>query len=1119
MKSSQRSNWYRFHLAALSLLVAGSTTLLAQKPAVTTGGVSVFEQLTSTDLSPDGVAVDTHGNVIVALQQSPGQVGIFAPGSSTPTILDTNLGGIKNVRLDNLGNLYIISPYAPALLEVPYQNGAYNLANAIDLLAAMHSATNPPDGGYMQPADVATDTNGNVYISELYCSASDACGGGNAAFSIFEIHNDGTNPVVFYGPLSDYQAAAAMVLDQYGNLSFADGSGIFGFNVNTVTTGFSNGNCTVCDEELTTDTSTGLGVDSAGNVYVSDGQTSQQVMRVIPNENGTPNGADEYILAGNFYSDGSAGVVPTTGAAYTGDGGYGNADTVRESWLGSNYFGSATLGSGVFGNGMTFNFNNSGTFTNIATVSEGTPTAAGMGEFSYGSGYTMCTAGTTYGSTPGNHTCTLYLNFSPAGVGPRSGSVYLTDANGNILANHFMGGIGQGGEFSTIGGTTNTVISSTTSIGTAKLSSPAGVAVDGVGDVFVADTLNARIVELVAGASSPVVFSTGTATLADPKGVAVDGAGDVYIADGTGNQVVEIDLTGKAKTLISSSTSVQGTKLSNPNAIAVDVLGNVFVSDSGNNRVIRIGQYNSVSVLIPSSTTFGGTALKSPAGIAIDGSDDLFIADSGNNRVVEFSQYGATSVAASNGKTYSSPTGVAVDAAGDLYVTDASGVTAVYLNGHELSAIPSGLSSASGIAIDTNGNLFVANTGDSNVLELNTSNPSVNLGSEAVGSTTAATSVLVYNAGNEPLSFSAAPTLDTGDTQFAISSDTCTNGSSVAPGGVCILGVTFTPSASGAATGSITLSATANGASASPQSLTQTITLNGTGTAASQATTTTTVTGTPNPATIGQTVTLKATVTSGSGTPSGTVTFYYGTLELGSATLSSGTGSITASSAGLPAGSYTITADYAGNSSYKASSGTTSVTLSSKTNTTTTVAATPNPATPGQTVTLKATISSSSCTGSVSFYSGSTFIATADVSGGSASYGASTTGLPAGTYPVTANYSGSTSCAASSGSTSVTLSNAAATTTTVTATPNPATPGQTITLKATVTSGSGTPNGGTVSFYSGTTFIGSATVSNGTASYAASSTGLPVGTYPVTANYGGNTSYKASSGSTNVTLN
>ena len=817
MKPSQQSNWYRFHIGALGLLLISSMPLIAQKPAVTSG--SVTDSYTfATTVGVAGVVVDTHGNILFS-DTDTDDLDLLAPGSSTPTVLASGFtyGGNKNLRLDSAGNLYVISAYSmpPVLEVVPYANGAYNFANAVDLLAAFHAAAMPVDGGYMQPSDVAISPTGLVYVGSFSNSAtgSNPCAGADC---IFSIQRDGTNPQIALGPLYNYMPAVSLALDQYGNLSFADTTGIYTINVSDLSTPPTT--------PITTDISSGLSVDTAGNLLVSDGQTSTQTLRVIPLQAGVPNGAAEYIATGNFYSNASVGVYPVSNASLSGDGGYSNPGNIRTQWVGGSTFGAQGVGVGnTAGLGMTFNFNNSGTFANILTISEGTSTGAGVGEFNYGSGYTMCTAGTTYGSTPSNHTCTLYTNFDPAGVGTRSGSIILTDSSGNVLANHHLMGIGLGALTGIDGGSSNTVIASTTSIGAAKLSSPSAVAVDGVGNVYVADSANARIVELVSGASTPVVFTTGTVTLTDPKGIAVDGAGDVYIADGTGNKVVEVDITGKATTLLASTASIAGKTPSGLNAIAVDGLGNVFVSDTGNDRILRIGQYSVAGVTVSSTTTFGGTALKSPVGIAVDGNDNLYIADTGNNRIVEFNQFGSAAVSAADGKTYSSPTGVAVDPAGDLYVADASGVTVVYTNGHELSAIPTGLSTPYGVALDTLGDIFVANTGDSNIVELNTSSPTLNLGSEAVGSTTTAVSLLLYNIGNQALTFSAAPALDAGDKAFTISSNTCTNGATVATGAVCMIGVTFNPTVSGAVTGSITLTDNAG-------SGTQTISLSGTGT-------------------------------------------------------------------------------------------------------------------------------------------------------------------------------------------------------------------------------------------------------------------------------------------------
>ena len=177
--------------------------------------------------------------------------------------------------------------------------------------------------------------------------------------------------------------------------------------------------------------------------------------------------------------------------------------------------------------------------------------------------------------------------------------------------------------------------------------------------------------------------------------------------------------------------------------------------------------------------------------------------------------------------------------------------------------------------------------------------------------------------------------------------------------------------------------------------------------------TTTALAATPNPATPGNTVTLRATVTPASGTtkPSGTVTFLYGTTQLGSAALSNGVATFSASSAGLPDGSYVVTAKYAGSSGFNASSGTTTVVLAPAT--TTTLRVTPTTVTPPASVTLTATVTkqsgSGTPTGSVTFSVATDVLATVNLSSGVAKLTSATTGVAAGSYPVTAHYNGDSS--------------------------------------------------------------------------------------------------------------
>jgi len=172
---------------------------------------------------------------------------------------------------------------------------------------------------------------------------------------------------------------------------------------------------------------------------------------------------------------------------------------------------------------------------------------------------------------------------------------------------------------------------------------------------------------------------------------------------------------------------------------------------------------------------------------------------------------------------------------------------------------------------------------------------------------------------------------------------------------------------------------------------------------------TTALTATPNPATFGQSVTLTATVTGAgaSGKPTGTVTFLNGTAALGMGTVdSSGVATYTAPSLG--AGSYAVTAKYSGDGTYPTSTSPSVALTVSMATTTTSLTANPNPATFGQSVTLGATVTgisgAATPTGTVTFLNGSTTLGTGTLSGGVATYTA--TSLAVGSYPITAQYVG-----------------------------------------------------------------------------------------------------------------
>lgn len=180
--------------------------------------------------------------------------------------------------------------------------------------------------------------------------------------------------------------------------------------------------------------------------------------------------------------------------------------------------------------------------------------------------------------------------------------------------------------------------------------------------------------------------------------------------------------------------------------------------------------------------------------------------------------------------------------------------------------------------------------------------------------------------------------------------------------------------------------------------------------------TTTVLTATPSAPSIGQTVTLKATVAkkTGSGTPTGTVKFYYGTDLLSTGTLNgSGVATFSASTTGLPAGTYMLTADYGGDSGDQASQGNLNLMLSKNT-TAVALMISPNPIPANGTATLTAKVTRADgtgiATGTVTYYYDTLELGTANLNGsGVATLQKSVAGVPANTYPIHAVYAGDAS--------------------------------------------------------------------------------------------------------------
>jgi serine/threonine-protein kinase len=238
------------------------------------------------------------------------------------------------------------------------------------------------------------------------------------------------------------------------------------------------------------------------------------------------------------------------------------------------------------------------------------------------------------------------------------------------------------------------------------LNHPDGVAVDGAGNLYVADRGNSRVLKLAAGATTPVVLPfTG---LSSSGGVAVDGAGDLYVTDYGNDRVLKL-AAGATTPVVLPFTG-----LAWPEGVAVDGAGNLYVTNYANNQVLKLAAGTTTPVVLPF------TGLDHPFDVAVDSAGNLYVADFDNNRVLKLAAGSTTQVEMPfTGLLY--PRGVAVDRAGNLYVTDTKNnrVLTLAAGTSTQTVLPfTGLSAPVGVAVDGAGNLYVTDSDNNRVLKL-----------------------------------------------------------------------------------------------------------------------------------------------------------------------------------------------------------------------------------------------------------------------------------------------------------------------------------------------------------------------------------------------------------------
>lgn len=623
------------------------------------------------------LAIDGAGNLYFG-----GGAGVYkiSPAGIISTVVTLSpgtyqLGATLGVAVDATGAVYIADTNNNRVLR-------WSAGGTIDTIAGTGTFDSTGDGGpataatLKQPFALVLDPQGNLYVGEyggyrvrrIDKNGTISTFAGTGQFGHFGYNGDGiraTDAVV---------APWGLALDDAGSLYISDGfyrvrkvtpDGIIHTVAGSGAGGYGGDGGPATAAKLWS--STGIAVDHAGNLYIADAQnqrvrvvTTDGIIRTVAG-NGTPGsllGPHRDAAQSQLYYPVGV-LVDNAGNLYIADGQIEKVDAQGRL--------TAVMGSawGAVGDG-------------------GSALAAQLA--------------------------------APVGVAlDAAGDIYLSDAAARLIrkidANGIITTVAGDGEQGFDADDVPAIA--------APLNGPRGIAIDSAGNLYIADADNHRVRRVGVDGVMHTVAGTGTqgfagdgeaasaAQLSEPSGVALDSVGNLYIADTGNNRIRKVTPSGVITTIAGNGSAAYAgdggpavaASLSAPIGVAENASGNIYIADTGNHSVRMVSNTGMIATVagtgVPGRSPDGlparSAALQSPVSVNLDAQGNLFIADRDDGRIRRVRAddtmdtvagsggpgcYGCVDLSGGPGfiLPLTDPQAIAVDPAGNLYFAETARV-------------------------------------------------------------------------------------------------------------------------------------------------------------------------------------------------------------------------------------------------------------------------------------------------------------------------------------------------------------------------------------------------------------------------------------------------------------